>query len=67
MPEVSRGFHFWQPANKLNQPPPPLMAGTTAQPIHEPPQKRENKQVTFTLKNISGKGGGGMAKRNPTG
>lgn len=33
------------------------MAGTTAQPIHEPPQKRENKQVTFTLKNISGKGG----------
>ena len=33
VPGVSKGFHFWQPAPRLNNAP---MAGTTLQPSHEP-------------------------------
>ena len=36
MPGLSRGFHFWQPAPRLNNTP---MAGRTPQPSHEPPRK----------------------------
>ena len=61
VPGVSKGFHFWQPAPRLNNAP---MAGTTLQPSHEPPRTRDKKkkQAPVTLKNQwknkKGKGGG---------
>ena len=48
VPGVSKGFHFWQPAPRLNN---ALMAGTTLQPSHEPPHTRDKKQAPVTLKN----------------
>ena len=62
VPGVSKGFHFWQPAPRLNSAP---MAGTTLQPSHEPPRTRDKKQAPVTLKNQwkNKKGeGGGRAK-----
>ena len=38
VPGMSKGFHFWQPAPRLNNAP---MAGTTLQPSHEPPRQAE--------------------------
>ena len=38
VPGMSKGFHFWQPAPRLNNAP---MAGTTLQPSHEPPRTRD--------------------------
>ena len=55
VPGVSKGFHFWQPAPRLNNAP---MAGTTLQPSHEPPRTRDKKQAPVTLEK-KGKGGGG--------
>ena len=38
---VSRGFHFWQPAPRLNI---AHMASPTVQPSHQLPQKKDTKQ-----------------------
>ena len=38
VPGMSKGFHFWQPAPRLNNAP---RAGTTLQPSHEPPRQAE--------------------------
>ena len=60
MPGMSKGFHFWQPAPKLND---ASMAGITLQPSHEPPHTRDKKQAHITLKKQwkekRGKGGKG--------
>ena len=40
LPGASRDAHFWQPVPGLNN---ALMAGTMAQPSHEPPHKKEIK------------------------
>ena len=50
VPGMSKGFHYWQPASRLNNAP---MAGPTLQPSHEP-QRTSQKQAPVTLKN-SGK------------
>ena len=47
VPGMSKGFHFWQPAPRLNNAP---MAGTMLQASHEPPRIRDKKQVPVTLK-----------------
>ena len=47
VPGVSKGFHFWQPAPRLNNAP---MAGTMLQLSYEPPRTRDKKQSPVTLK-----------------
>ena len=62
VPGVSKGFHFWQPAPRMNNAP---MTDTTLQPSYEPPHTRDKKQAPVTLKiqwkerGKKGKGGGG--------
>ena len=63
LPGASRDSHFWQPVPRLNN---ALMAGTMAQPSHEPPHKKETKTGTHHPEKINisreraiGRGGGG--------
>ena len=46
MPGMFKGFHFWQPAPRLNNAP---MAGTMLQHSHEPPLTRDEKQAPVAL------------------
>ena len=41
VPGMSKVFHFWQPAPRLNNAP---MAGKMLQPSHEPPHTRDKKE-----------------------
>ena len=59
VPGMSKGFHFWQPAPRLNNAAP--MAGTTLQPSHEPPRTRDKSRHPSHWKTVERKGreGGG--------
>ena len=57
MPGISRGFHFWQPAPRLNNAP---VAGTTLNPAINPHAK-EQAPVTLTCNaSVERKKGGEM-------
>ena len=59
VPGMSKGFHYWQPAPRLNNAP---MAGPTLQPSHEPPRTSQ-KQAPVTTKNCwKEREGGGRAR-----
>lgn len=64
---VSRGFHFWQPAPRLNI---THMASPTVQPSHQSPQKKDTKQnrhpshwENISKEQLGGEGRGGERKK----
>ena len=68
MPGASWSFYFWQPATRLNNAP---MAGTTAQPSHEGPHKKETKTGSHHSEKYQRRtshretgGGGGMGEED---
>ena len=53
VPGMSKGFHFWQPAPRLNN---AFMAGTTLHPSHEPPRTRGKNRHLSHWRTVERKG-----------